>query len=236
MEKLAERLEDPEQRAKIKKYIFEEKDKHTSPASTLVADGHSDKIWIEGKSLAKIAEERGVTPLDAAMELVIERKTDIGIIQEFHYEDDMCKLIQHPISSICSDGAIVPFGEGVPNPRCYHAFPLVFRKYVRGETRKEEPREVGRKILSLQEAVRKITSCPAQQLRLRDRGLIRENMRADIVIFDADKIGDQATYKSPHQYPYGIPYVIVNGELVVANGKHTGALPGHVIRGPRYSY
>jgi N-acyl-D-amino-acid deacylase len=235
MTKLAERLENPEELAKIKKYILHEKEKHTSPASTLVADGHADKIWIEGKSLAEIAEERGVTPLDAAIELVIEEKTDIQIIQEFHYEDDMCKLIQHPISSICSDGAVLSFGEGVPNPRNYGCFPLIFRKYVRGETREEEPREVGRKILSLQEAVRKITSCPAQRLRLRDRGLLRENMRADIVIFDAEKIEDQGTYKSPHHYPKGIPYVIVNGELVIENGEHTGALPGHVIRGPRYS-
>ena len=176
-----------------------------------------------------------MTPLDAAIELVIERKTDIGIIQEFHYEDDMCRLIQHPISSICSDGKVVSFGKGVPNPRCYNAFPLIFRKYVRGETRKEEPREVGRKILSLQEAVRKITSCPAQRLRLRNRGLLRESMCADIAIFDAQKIEDQGTYKSPHHYPKGIPYVIVNGELVIENGEHTGALPGQVIRGPRYS-
>jgi N-acyl-D-aspartate/D-glutamate deacylase len=123
----------------------------------------------------------------------------------------------------------------MPNPRCYHCFPLIFRKYVRGETRKEEPQEVGRKILSLQEAVRKITSCPAQRLRLRNRGLLRENMCADIVIFDQQKIGDQATYRNPHGYPKGIPHVIVNGELVVENGEHTGVLPGKVIRGPRYS-
>ena len=235
VKKLVERLKNPAELAKIRKYVLHEKEKHTSPASTLIADGHADKIWVEGKNLAEIAQEKGITPVDAAIDLVLKRKNNIGIIQEFHFEDDMCKLIQHPLSSICSDGEIVSFGQGMPNPRCYHCFPLVFRKYVRGETRKEEPQEVGRKILSLQEAVRKITSCPAQRLRLRDRGLLRENMCADIVIFDQQKIGDQATYKNPHGYPKGIPYVIVNGELVVENGQHTGVLPGKVIRGPRYS-
>ena len=94
---------------------------------------------------------------------------------------------------------------------------------------------MGRRILSLQEAVRKITSCPAQRLMLRDRGLLREGYWADITIFDPQVISDQATYANPHQYPKGIPYVIVNGQVVVENSEHTGALPGKVLRGPRYS-
>jgi N-acyl-D-amino-acid deacylase len=235
VKKLVERLKTPDELAKIRKYVLHEKEKHTSPASTLIADGHADKIWVEGENLAEIAKKRGLAPLDAAIDLVLTRKSNIGIIQEFHFEDDMCKLIQHPLSSICSDGQIVSFGQGMPHPRCYSCFPLVFRKYVRGETRKEEPREVGRKILSLPEAVRKITSCPAQRLRLRNRGLLRENICADIVLFDPQQIEDQATYNNPHQYPKGIPYVIVNGELVVEHGEYTGVLPGKVIRGPRYS-
>lgn len=234
-EKLIKRLKNPEDRAKIKKYVLQEKDKHPSPSSTLIADGHSDKIWIEGKNLAEIAQEMGKEPIDAAMDLVIDKGRTFGIIMEYHYEDDMCKLIKHPLSSIISDGSIQTFGKGTPNLRTYAAFPLIFRKYVRGESRKEEPREVGRKIISLQEAVRKITSCPAQRLRLRDRGLLRENMWADIVIFDPQTISDQATYANPHQYSKGIPYVIVNGQVVVENSEHTGAFPGKVIRGPRYS-
>lgn len=234
-EKLLERLKNPGDLAKIKRYVLKEKDKHSSPSSTLIADGHSDKIWIEGKNLAEIAKERGQDPLDAAIDLIIERGKTYGIIMEFHNEDDLCKLIRHPLSSIESDGSIQTFGKGTPHPRTYACFPLIFRKYVRGETRKEEPREVGRKILSLQEAVRKITSCPAQRLRLRDRGLLRENMWADIVIFNPQTISDQATYVNPHQYPKGIPYVIVNGQVVVEDSRHTGVLPGKVIRGPRYS-
>lgn len=233
--KLLERLKNPEDRARIKKYVLEEKDKHTSPSTTLIADGHSDKIWIEGSNLAEIARQRGQEPIDAAIDLIIEKGKPYGIIMEFHNEDDLCKLIKHPLSSIESDGSIQTFGEGTPHPRTYGCFPLIFRKYVRGETRKEEPREVGRKILSLQEAVRKITSCPAQRLRLRDRGLLRENMYADIVIFDPKTIADQSTYANPHQYPIGIPYVIVNGQVVVENSKHTGKLPGMILRGPRYS-
>jgi len=233
--KLVERLKNPEERKKIEHYVLKEKEKHTSPSSTLLADGHSDKIWIEGKNLAEIARQRGQEPLDAAIDMIIERSGTFGIIMEFHFEDDMCKLIQHPLSSICSDGSVTEFGKGTPHPRSYACFPLIFRKYVRGETRKDEPREVGRKILSLQEAVRKITSCPAQRLRLRDRGMLREKMRADIVIFDPKTIEDQATYKNPHQYPKGIPYVIVNGKIVIEKGEHTGSLPGMIIRGPRYS-
>lgn len=234
-EKLLERLKNPEDLAKIKRYVLKEKEKHTSPSMTLIADGHSDKIWIEGKNLAEIAQQRKQHPLDAAIDMIIEKGGTYGIIMEFHDEDDLCKLIKHPLSSIESDGTIQTFGKGLPHPRTYGCFPLIFRKYVRGETRKEEPREVGRKILSIQEAVRKITSCPAQRLRLRDRGLLRENMWADIVIFNPQTISDQSTYANPHQYPKGIPYVIVNGQVVVEKGEHTGALPGKVIRGPRYS-
>jgi len=228
--KLIERLKNPVERAKIKKYVLEEKEKHTSPSSTLIADGHADKIWIAGKNLTEIARERGQEPVDAAIDLVLEKGRTFGIIMEFHSEDDLCKLISHPLSSIVSDGAIQVYGKEFPHPRTYACFPLIFRKYVRGETREEEPREVGRKTISLQEAVRKITSCPAQVLRLKDRGLLREGMWADIVIFNPHTVTDKATYANPHQYPEGIPYVIVNGQLVIENSKHTGTRPGHVIR------
>ncbi|MFC1557654.1 amidohydrolase family protein [candidate division KSB1 bacterium] len=229
------RLKNPEERAQIRNYVLNEKDKHTSPSSTLIADGYAEKIWIEGKHLEDWARERGQHPVDAAMDMIIEKNGSYGIILEFHNEDDICDLIRHPLASIVSDGSVEPFGEGTPHPRSYGCFPLVFRKYVRGETRSEEPREVGRKILSLPEAVRKITSCPAQRLRLRDRGLLREGMWADITIFDPETISDQATYANPHQYPVGIPYVLVNGEIVVENSAQTENLPGEILRGPRYS-
>jgi N-acyl-D-aspartate/D-glutamate deacylase len=132
-----------------------------------------------------------------------------------------------------SDGSIQTFGEGVPNPRSYGAFPLVFRKYVRGETRSEAPEDEGMQVLSLEEAVRKMTSFPAQKLGMRDRGMIRESMIADLVIFDPETISDKCTYTDPHQYPVGIPYVIVGGEVVVDQSKHTGLLTGHILESTR---
>ena len=134
---------------------------------------------------------------------------------------------------IASDGRIQTFGEGVPNPRSYGTFPLVFRKYVRGETRPDAPEDPGMKILSLPEAVRKMTSYPAQKMGLHDRGMIRESMRADIVIFDPETIAETCTYANPHQYPIGIPFVIVNGEVVIDEGTHTGTRPGMVLRATR---
>jgi len=123
-----------------------------------------------------------------------------------------------------------------PHPRAYGTFPMIFRKYVRGEGRAEMPRDQGSKILTLEDAVRKMTSFPAQKLGLRDRGMIREGMRADIVVFDPLTIKDTATYEDPHQYPKGIHYVMVNGEVLVEKGEQTGFLPGKVLRGPGYSH
>jgi len=229
--KLIERLKDPVQRARIVAYI-KDIGQHTSPLPSLIADGYGDKIFIEGRSLADIAEERNQNLIDAAIDLVIERNRTYSVVQESHFEDDIRLEVADPIMAIGSDGSIRTFGEGTPNPRSYTTFPLIFRKYVRGETRPEEPREVGKTILSMQDAVRKLTSLPAQTLGLEDRGLIREGYWADITIFDPTTISDMGTYADPHQYPKGIPYVIVNGEVVIENSEHTGALPGVVLRGP----
>jgi N-acyl-D-aspartate/D-glutamate deacylase len=241
--KLLERLNTDEERERIRRYVMEEKDEHTSPAASLMGDGHADKIWIAsssenpdlvGKNLAQIGEMRGKHPLDAVFELILEEEGSLGLVIEHHYEPDLRYLVRHPLSMIESDGAAVaPYGdlgEGQPHPRSYGVFPLTYRKYVRGETREEEPREEGEKILTLHEAVRKMTSFPAQMLRLRDRGLLREGMWADIVIFDPETIEDRATYNDPHQYPEGIPYVIVNGQVVIELGEHSGVLAGKVLR------
>lgn len=247
-EKILERLRDPEAREKIKKFVLTERESHVSPITALLAGGLSNKIWIasseknpdsKGKSLAEIAGLRKKDPLDAALDVILEEEGGtLTIVGEVHSEDDLRKVVEHPLSMIESDGlAWAPDLEAgaKPHPRFYGVFPLTFRKYVRGETREEEPKEVGEKIITLEEAVRKMTSFPAQKLGLRDRGLIREGMWADIVIFDPEAVEDQATYANPHQYPKGIPYVLVNGQVVVEKGEHTGALPGEVLRGPGYS-
>ncbi|RLG46091.1 MAG: D-aminoacylase, partial [Thermoproteota archaeon] len=123
-----------------------------------------------------------------------------------------------------------PLGKGKMHPRSYGTFPMVFRKYVRGESRKELIYDEGAKLLTLEEAVMKMTSVTAKKLGLKDRGLLKEGMRADIVILDPKRVADKATYLDPYQYPEGIEYVIVNGELVIDAGEHTGSLPGMVLR------
>ncbi|NJD20106.1 MAG: D-aminoacylase, partial [Gemmatimonadetes bacterium] len=230
-EKLIARLKDPAQRARVVAYI-KDKSQHTSPLPSLIADGYGDRIFIQGKSLADIAKERNQNLIDAAIDLVIERNGTYSVVQQSHFEDDIRLEVADPMLTIGSDGSIQKFGEGNPNPRSYSTFPLVFRKYVRGETRAEEPREVGKAILTMEEAVKKLTSQPAEILGLKDRGLLREGYWADITVFDPKTISDMATYANPHQYPVGIPYVIVNGELVIENSEHTGALPGAVLKGP----
>jgi N-acyl-D-amino-acid deacylase len=246
---MVKRLGNFEFREKIRDFVMNQREKHSMPTISMVADGLSDKLWIVtsqknpeliGKSLKEISELRDTDPLAAAMDLMIEEGGEsMHIVAEFHFEDDMRKVIRHPLSMIMSDEySWAPYGplgkEARVHPRCYGTFPLTIRKYVRGETRKEEPREVGEKIITLMEAIRKMTSFPAQKLGLWDRGLIREGMCADIVVFDSQIIEDQATYANPHQYPKGLPYVIVNGRLVVENGEHTSELPGKILRGPGY--
>jgi N-acyl-D-aspartate/D-glutamate deacylase len=246
--KIVERLKNAREREKIKEWIMTKKEEHVMPTATLVADGHPENIWIvkskknpacSGKNFAEIGALKGKSPLDAVLDVIAEEEAYMSIVMEHHFEEDMRKLIVHPLSMIETDGhALAPYGplgEGSPHPRCYGTFPLLFRKYVRGETRAEEPREPGAKLLTLEEAVRKSTSFPAQKLGLRERGLIREGMFADIVIFDPLTITDKATYANPHQYPEGISYVLVNGEVVVEKGEHTGKLVGKILRGPGHS-
>ena len=244
---VVERLKNPVKREEIKNFVMVGKDKHTNPSQSLLADGFADKIWIVssekrpelvGKSLEQISKVFGKDPFDSALDLILEEEGKTPIVCELHNEDDMRKLVKHPLSIIESDGlSWAPYGtlgKTKPHPRNYGAFPLTFRKYVRGETRDEEPKEVGKKILSLEEAVRKMTSFPAQRLGLKNRGILQEGKWADILIFDPLTIEDQATYANPHQYPKGIYYVLVNGQLVIEEEEHIGAYPGRVLRGPGY--
>ncbi len=228
-----EYLSDPEKRARCRRHVFEEKDIHNTPVPTLIADGLADHIFIKGVSLEEIAKKRGTDPVEAAFDILLENNGSIGVVLQHHYEPDLRIIVANPLVMIESDGSIQTFGEGLPNPRSYGAFPIVFRKYVRGETRPEAPEDAGMKILSLEEAVRKMTSFPAQKLGMRDRGMIRESMVADLVVFDPETISEKCTYADPHQYPVGIPYVIVSGEIVVDDSKHTGAMPGKILKSTR---
>jgi N-acyl-D-amino-acid deacylase len=125
------------------------------------------------------------------------------------------------LTMIASDGGVVPFGEGVPHPRNYGTFARVLGRYVRD-----------RKVLRLEEAIRKMTSYPAARLKLPDRGVLRPGMKADIVLFNPDTVKDRAEFGKPHQYAEGFRDVLVNGAFVLRDGKMTGTLPGRVLEGP----
>ncbi|MEM2875699.1 MAG: D-aminoacylase [Candidatus Bathyarchaeia archaeon] len=241
-----ERLMDEGIREEVKRRVLKETERKLSnTAMALAIDGFWDKIKIAnsdrnpqliGMSLAEISEVKGVHPYDVVFDLILEEEKQLMIIGESHSEQDIQTILKHPTSMIETDErARAPYGSlsvGRPHPRAYGTFPMVFRKYVRGETRSDMLEERGQRILTLEEAVRKMTSFPAQRLGLQGRGLIRKGMFADITVFDPKIIADRATYRDPHRYPEGIRYVIVNGEIVIEDGTHTGNLPGVVLKRP----
>jgi N-acyl-D-amino-acid deacylase len=177
----------------------------------------------EGKTILEIAKIRGQSdPAETCFDLIVEEGAFVPGVHHTMSEDDVKYAMQIPWVSIASDGSALNLKvPGKPHPRSFGTNPRVLGKYVREE-----------KILSLEDAVRKMTSMPAQLLGLKDRGLLREGYWADVVVFDPKTVADTATYEKPHQYPKGIPYVLVNGTVVIDNGNHTGARPGKIIYGP----
>ncbi len=176
----------------------------------------------EGMSIAAIAKEQKKSPEDTVMDLVSTYTTRIGTLYFMMHEDDVRHAMQFPWVSVGSDAGSgsVETARGKTHPRGYGTFPRIIARYVREA-----------KILTLENAIRRMTSLPAGKLRLTARGLLRAGNFADIVIFDYEKIEDTATWDNPHQYPKGIPYVLVNGQVVVDKGEHTGATPGRAIYG-----
>lgn len=181
-----------------------------------------------GKTLSEIAGLRGVDEVRAAIDLTIEDNSRIGAIYFLMSEENVQRQIQLPWMSFGSDGGSFAAEGDVlnrrPHPRAYGNFARLFGKYVRDQ-----------ELISLPEAIYRLTGLPAKNLRLRDRGFIREGYHADIVIFDPDSIEDHATYENPHQYATGVHHVFVNGVQVLENGEHTGATPGTVVRGPGWT-
>jgi len=176
-----------------------------------------------GLSVAEIAELLGVSPEEAVPETLLAGDDDVQMVNFGMCEDDVITVMRHPLTMIGSDGlAVAPdgiLGEDPQHPRSYGAFPRVLGVYVREK-----------RVLTLEEAVRKMTSAPAQRLGLRGRGLLREGMRADITIFDPQLVADRATFTEPHLYPVGIEVVLINGEVVIEGGHHTERLPGEVLQ------
>jgi len=177
----------------------------------------------EGKTIAEITEQKKIDPFDFVFDLLIEEKASVAIVLFTMCERDMRTVLRHSVSMIGSDSSsTAPYGvlrKGKPHPRTYGTFPRVLGEYVRRK-----------KLLTLEDAVRKMTSFPAQKLRLKDRGLVKKGMWADVTVFNPEKVVDKATYAKPHQYAVGIKCVIVNGQVVITNGKHTRELPGKALR------
>lgn len=177
---------------------------------------------LEGKTLKYWCEERGLEPsLENGADLVIEAQENGGASCIYHAMDekDVERIMKHPQTMIASDGRLTKLGDGHPHPRAYGTFPRVLGYYVREKS-----------ILQLKEAIYKMTSFPAKSLGLTDRGSIKENMKADIVIFDPATVIDKSTFQKPHQYPEGIYYVIINGKISIDNGEFKKLKAGSVLR------
>lgn len=231
--KWAERLRDPATRTKVAQEMRTPTDQWEnlylgagSPDNVILVGFKNEKLKpLTGKTLAEVAKTRGTSPEDTAMDLVVEDGSRVGTVYFLMSEENVRKQIAIPWVSLCSDGG-APAPEGVflksnPHPRAYGNFARLLGKYVRDE-----------KVISLEQAVRRLTSLPATNLKLDRRGALRPGFYADLAIFDPAKIQDHATFEKPHQLATGMVHVFVNGTQVLANGAHTGAKPGRVVRGP----
>jgi N-acyl-D-amino-acid deacylase len=170
----------------------------------------------EGHTLAEYMAETGLDATDAICDVLLAEDLRVNQVTPGPHTAGLAPFFQHPVSMIGTDGVLI--GDK-PAPRTYGSFPRVLGEFVREQ-----------RLTSLEEAVRKMTSAPAARLGLRDRGLLRDGMKADIVVFDPVAVRSRATYEEPRQLPIGIPHVLVNGSLVVHDGEHTGALPGRALR------
>jgi len=236
-EQLLKRLADPSIRTRLKKEIRKGSRGWWNIVEAsggwkniiLVNAQNPENAKYQGRSVAAIAKELRKDPADTAFDLVAQGKR--GRVLALYYmmsEQDIDTALRFPWTGIGSDAgtALILGGDdalGLPHPRSYGNFPRVIARYVREQH-----------VLTLEDAIRKMTSWPTTRMRIADRGLIRQGMWADAVIFDYDKIQDRSTYEKPDLTPDGIDYVFVNGVVVIDHGKHTGARPGKIIYGPGY--
>ena len=225
---MLERIESPEIRATIKREVVLKilYDRGGGDPKNIFISRNAWDPSMAGKNLAELTIETGMDPTpENAAEVVFEILKGGGATAVYHAisTDDVDRIMQHPVTAIGSDGPVGIFGEGAPHPRQYGTFARVLGHYVRE-----------RGVLTLEEAVRKMSSQTALRLGIHNRGLLTEGYFADITVFDADEIIDKATFEDPHQYAVGVKFVLVNGEIVVENGQHTGRRPGKIIYGPGY--
>jgi len=221
-DRLLERLADPSQREEMRRGMIEPQGGWESTSrntswdrvyvSSVATEANAACI---GRSIADIAADRGVDPFTAVFDLVLEERNAVGMVAFSQSEDVVREIMRHPYQMFCTDGLL----GGTPHPRVYGTFPRVLGRYVRDE-----------KVLELADAVRRMTSHPAQRLGLIRRGMLREGYFADVVVFDPARVIDRATYEQPRQFPAGIEHVIVNGIPVVRDEQTTGKVAGRVLR------
>ncbi|MFC1729671.1 amidohydrolase family protein [candidate division KSB1 bacterium] len=226
------RLQDPEIRERVKKEMTTPTDEWENlflaagPDNVLLSGFRNDELKnLTGKTLTEVAQMRGKSPEETAIDLVVEDQSRVSTVYFLMSEDNVKKKVALPWMSFDSDAAsIAPEGvflKSNPHPRAYGTFARLLGKYVREE-----------KIIPLEEAVRRLTSFPASNMKIQSRGMLNPGYYADIVIFDPETIIDHATFEDPHQYSTGVQHVFVNGVQVLKDGEHTGAKPGMVVRGP----
>ena len=216
-ERLMAALQDADDRARMKREVTPDRLYN----NWLTNFTRPENAKYDGRLITDIAEMRGQDPADALFDLLVEENLGISTVGLGTNPQTLPDFVSHPMGMIASDAIL--FGE-YPNPRTYGCFPIVLAEFVRAE-----------KHLRLPEAIRKMTSFPAQRLGLPDRGLLRDGFKADIVLFNPDTVKTYATKDDPKHYPIGIDYVIVNGQVVIDNGENTGALPGRALRRGRAS-
>jgi len=227
------RLQDPQIRARLRREMTTPTDEWESlyllagsPEQVILVGFKQDSLkYLTGKTLAEVARMRGKSPEETAMDLVVQDDSRVETVYFLMSEDNVKKQIALPWMSFGSDaGSLAPEGvflKSNPHPRAYGNFARLLGKYVREE-----------KVIPLEEAVRKLTTLPAENLKLRRRGALRPGYFADVVVFDPATITDHATFENPHQLATGMVHVFVNGVQVLRDGEHTGAKPGRVVRGP----
>jgi N-acyl-D-amino-acid deacylase len=233
--KLIERLKDPATRARIRKDMLNPKGDWDNEwqeipgpeAIQIAVVQNPELVPLQGKRLSEVAVLWKEDPIDALCDILIKDKAFTEVAVFGMDEPDVKLALQQPWVSIDNDSQGTSpdglLGQEHPHPRAYGTFPRILRKYVREEH-----------ALTIEDAIRKFTALPAQRMRLTDRGVLKQGMWADIVIFDPATIRDLATFEQPNQLSQGMDYVLVNGIPVISEGKMTGALPGKVVRGPGY--
>lgn len=178
---------------------------------------------MEGLRLSQIAQRRNCTPYELVVDLMVEESASVKCIWFAMDEEEVADIMRHPLAIFGTDGrACATYGElgkGAVHPRYYGTYPRILGKYVREEG-----------LLSLEEAIQKSTSAVARRFGIEGRGELREGYFADMVLFDPNTIGETNSFEKPHSYPNGIDLVMVNGQIVVAHGIHTGSLPGNILR------